>query len=62
MKDREKTRRQLMNTLVDLHRTLDELQESISEFQKSEERMQEKIIKYKNYLPSVDLVLMLHMR
>jgi signal transduction histidine kinase len=46
MKDREKTRRQLMDKLVELRKTLDELQESISEFQKSEERMQEKVIEY----------------
>jgi len=46
MKDREKTRRNLMNRLDGLRKGIDKLQEAISEFQKSEEQMQEKLIEY----------------
>jgi len=46
MKDREKTRRRLMNRLDGLREGIDKLQEAISKFQKSEEQMQEKIIEY----------------
>ncbi|MFA5821441.1 MAG: HAMP domain-containing sensor histidine kinase [Thermodesulfovibrionales bacterium] len=47
MKDREKTRRRLMNRLDGLRKGIDKLQEAISKFQKSEDQMQEKIIEYK---------------
>ena len=47
MKDREKTRRRLVNRLDGLRKGIDKLQEAISKFQKSEDQMQEKIIEYK---------------
>jgi len=46
LRDREKSKKKLMNKLVELRTMLDELQEAISEFQKSEEQIQEKIIEY----------------
>ena len=46
MKEREKTKKKLLNKLGDLRTMLDELQEAIDEFQKAEEQIQEKIIEY----------------
>ncbi len=46
MRDREKTKKRLMNKLDDLRRVLDELQEALFEFHKSEEQIQENIIEY----------------
>jgi signal transduction histidine kinase len=46
VRDREKTKRQLMKNLEALRRMLDELHESITEFQKAEERLKEEIIEY----------------
>jgi signal transduction histidine kinase len=46
MKEREKTKKKLLNQLVDLRKMLDELQEAIDEFQNAEEQIQENIIEY----------------
>src|SRR4030042_609608 len=44
MKDREKTRRRLMNRLDGLRKGIDKLQEAISKFQKSEDILKDVLI------------------
>jgi signal transduction histidine kinase len=46
MKEREKTKKKLLNKLIDLRSMLDDLQGAIDEFQNAEAKTQERIIEY----------------